>query len=66
MFKNYNKYSNCDYSLSNAHILRELNGVSELEKQAWVEPMKNLLIEIKKEVDLNWNTANALIEMLLE
>lgn len=59
-FKTYNKYSNCDHSLCNAHILRELNGVSELEKQAWAEPMKNLLIEIKKEVDLNWNTANAL------
>lgn len=59
-FKTYNKYSNCDHSLCNAHILRELNGVSELEKQAWAEPMKNLLIEIKKEVDLNWNIANAL------
>ncbi|WP_242961300.1 IS66 family transposase, partial [Clostridium beijerinckii] len=34
-FKTYNKYSNCDHSLCNAHILRELNGVSELEKQAW-------------------------------
>lgn len=32
-FKTYNKYSNCDYSLCNAHILRELNSVSELEKQ---------------------------------
>lgn len=41
--------------------MRELNGASELEKQAWAESMKNLLIEIKKEVDLNWNTANALI-----
>ena len=27
-FKTYNKYSNCDHSLCNAHILRELNGVS--------------------------------------
>lgn len=59
-FKTYNKYSNCDHSLCNAHILRELNSVSELEKQAWAEPMKDLLIEIKKEVDLNWNIANAL------
>jgi transposase len=46
--------------LCNAHILRELNDISELEKQSWTEPMKNLLTEIKKEVDLNWNTANAL------
>ena len=59
-WKTYNKYSNCDHALCNAHILRELNSISELEKQKWAEPMKNLLIEIKKEVDLTWNTANAL------
>lgn len=40
--------------------MRELNGVSDSEKQAWAQPMKNLLIEIKKEVDLNWNIDNAL------
>lgn len=40
--------------------MRELNGVSQLEKQAWAEPLKNILIKIKKEVDLNWNAANAL------
>ena len=59
-FKTYHKYTNCDHALCNAHILRELNGISELEKQKWAEPMKNLLIEIKKEVDSTWNTANAL------
>lgn len=59
-WKTYHQYSNCDHALCNAHILRELNGISELEKQKWAEPMKNLLIEIKKEVDLSWNTANAL------
>jgi transposase len=59
-WKTYHMYSNCDHALCNAHILRELNGISELEKQNWAEPMKNLLIEIKKEVDLTWNTANAL------
>lgn len=42
-FKSYNKYSGCNHSLCNAHILRELNGISELEKQAWTEPMKNLV-----------------------
>lgn len=59
-WKTYHQYSNCDHALCNAHILRELNGISELEKQKWAEPMKNLLIEIKKEVDLYWDTANAL------
>lgn len=59
-WKTYHQYSNCDHALCNAHILRELNGISELEKQKWAEPMKNLLIEIKKEVDLSWNIANAL------
>lgn len=59
-WKTYLQYTDCDHSLCNAHILRELNGISELEKQSWAEPMKNLLTEIKKEVDLNWNTANAL------
>ncbi|ETI92052.1 MAG: Transposase IS66, partial [Clostridium butyricum DORA_1] len=59
-WKTYHQYSNCDHALCNAHILRELNGIYELEEQKWAEPMKNLLIEIKKEVDLYWNTANAL------
>ena len=58
-WKTYHQYS-CEHALCNAHILRELNAISELEKQKWAEPLKNLLIEIKKEVDLSWNTANAL------
>ncbi len=59
-FKTYNKYTNCDHALCNAHILRELNGITELEKQDWAEPMKKLLLDIKKEVDLNLDTCNAL------
>jgi transposase len=59
-WKTYHTYSDCNHALCNAHILRELNGISELEKQKWAEPMKNLLLEIKKEVDLSWNTSNAL------
>lgn len=59
-WKTYHKYSDCNHALCNAHILRELNGISELEKQKWAKPMKDLLLEIKKEVDLSWNTANAL------
>lgn len=54
-FKTYNTYTNCNHALCNAHILRELNGITELHDQEWAKPMKNLLLEIKKEVDLNWN-----------
>lgn len=39
---------------------KRVKWLSELEKQKWAETMKNLLIEIKKEVDLSWNTANSL------
>jgi len=59
-FKTYHMYTSCKHALCNAHILRELNAITELEKQMWAEPMKKLLIEIKKEVDSNWNTANSL------
>lgn len=59
-WKTYHLYSNCNHALCNAHILRELNAILELEKQNWAEPMKKLLVEIKKEVDLSYNIANAL------
>lgn len=59
-FKTYHSYTSCKHALCNAHILRELNAITELEKQMWADPMKKLLIEIKKEVDLNWNVANTL------
>lgn len=58
-FRTYHKYSSCEHALCNAHILRELNPITELEKQKWAEPMKNLLLDIKKEVDSTWNDANA-------
>ena len=59
-FKTYNKYTNCTHALCNAHILRELNGITELQKQDWAVQMKNLLLDIKKAVDTNYNTSNAL------
>lgn len=59
-FKTYNKYTNCSHALCNAHILRELNGITELQNQEWAKPMKDLLIEIKKEVDLISNNYNVL------
>ncbi|MTK11062.1 MAG: transposase, partial [Clostridiaceae bacterium] len=59
-WRSYNKYTNCSHSLCCAHILRELNGITELEKQSWAEDMKQLLLDIKSEVDEAFGRANAL------
>ena len=59
-WRSYNKYTKCDHSLCCAHILRELNAITELEKQNWAENMKLLLLEIKSEVDKAFPYANAL------
>lgn len=59
-WRSYNKYTNCDHSLCCAHILRELNGITELEKQSWAEKMKALLLEIKAEVYRAFPDVNAL------
>jgi len=39
----YNKYNNCSHSYCNAHLLRELNGISEKESVRWSEDMHILL-----------------------
>jgi len=59
-WQSYNKYTNCNHSLCCAHILRELNGITELEKQSWAEKMKHLFLDIKSEVDKDSGCANAL------
>jgi transposase len=59
-WRSYNKYTNCKHSLCCAHILRELNGITELEKQSWAKNMKELLLDIKSEVDKAFGNANAL------
>ena len=50
-WKAYYKFKNCGHALCNAHILRELNGIIENDKQQWPEDMKKLLLEIKHAVD---------------
>jgi transposase len=42
----YNKYTNCSHSYCNAHILRELNGITEKENVLWSEDMHRLLINM--------------------
>ncbi len=39
----YNKYTNCTHSYCNAHILRELNGVTQKESLLWSQDMHRLL-----------------------
>jgi transposase len=60
-WKSYHTYTDCDHSLCCAHILRELNGITEIEKQSWAEDMKNLLLNIKAEVDKTSSVANAVL-----
>jgi transposase len=59
-WRSYNKYTNCDHALCCAHILRELNGIIELEKQNWAKDMKDLLLNIKLNVDNSSSNSNAL------
>ena len=49
-FSAYDQYLQCQHSLCNAHILRELNYVIETSKADWAQEMKQLLLEIKAEV----------------
>ena len=42
----YNKYTNCSHSYCNAHILRELNDITEKEDVLWSEDMHSLLINM--------------------
>ena len=39
----YNHYNNCNHSYCNAHILRELNGITEKESVSWSNNMHTLL-----------------------
>jgi transposase len=66
-WKSYDQYGECSHAVCNAHIMRELNAIIELEKQKWAEPFKRLLLDIKKSVDSNYsNNIFQLEEYLLK
>jgi len=46
----YNKYDNCNHSYCNAHILRELNGISEKDNLRWSQDMHALLVSMNNAV----------------
>lgn len=52
-FASYQKYQQCQHSLCNAHILRNLTFISENEPahQAWTTKLAKLLVRIKAKVD---------------
>lgn len=49
--KSYFDYTECDHVLCNAHHLRELLYVSQLEPVSWAAEMKSLLSEIYQQVE---------------
>jgi transposase/cell division protein FtsB len=49
-WKAYFQYD-CLHAICNAHLIRELTGITENFGQLWSEQMKELTLEIKKEVD---------------
>jgi|GEM_PF-3031001 hypothetical protein len=49
-WKPYNGY-NCDHTLCNAHLHRELTGIEENYKQQCAKEMNELLTEMKKYTD---------------
>jgi hypothetical protein len=49
-FTAYDQYRQCQHSLCNAHILRELNYVIETSKPGWATEMKQLLLDMKAAV----------------
>jgi len=48
----YWQYSDCQHALCNAHHLRELTFVAEQLGQGWAQELKELLLEIKRAMDM--------------
>jgi transposase len=59
-WKSYFRYSDITHALCNAHLLRELVFVTEQYHQTWAVKMIDLLLEIKKAVEVQRETSNAM------
>jgi transposase len=51
-WKSYYNYKDCGHAICNAHLLRELSGIIENNKQLWAACMKSLLVETNKQVNI--------------
>lgn len=50
-WKPYYTYQNCKHALCNAHHLRELQAVTDIDKYQWAQKMQDLLCEINEQTD---------------
>lgn len=61
----YFKYP-CEHAVCNAHILRDLKGISENFGQNWSDAMQDLLLEIHNEVKEASRSAHSLSQVEIE
>lgn len=64
-WQSYNKYKNCQHSLCNAHLLRELKGISENTAFKFPKSIKELLLEMKKIVETTKNISKEVKNTLI-
>lgn len=64
-WKPYFRYG-CGHALCNAHLVRELRGVSENTGQEWSERMDLLLHEIKEKVDASRSASERLSDEMIK
>ena len=50
-FKSYSGLADVGHALCNAHHLRELKALIEIDREPWAEPMRDLLLEANRAVD---------------